>query len=385
MLTPHMKMGYGVSETIRALAHAMSRLRVTTVVGCLERDQHFDSLDIHRVSADPAQILDLMARIRAGVVVAHGSPFFEVLPQLTPHVRTVAYEYGDPTPEMFSHDAELRRRIADDKKTSVYPNVSAVAAISEFIRHDIGWPAAGIIRLGVDHIVDLGAKPWLPPPDPGAPLRVVTLMRLGEGEAHYKGNEILPLIRGAVLSERPDVRFEVMGRGTETDAARLEQQGFRVHLNATDEQRAQFLRDADVFVSPSQWEGCNLPLVEAQALGTAGLAFDTGAHPEYTPFVFPSVSLLAHQIVAYNDDRAGLLRDHGRVSYRFVRDTMSWDRAALEFKDLISGTNDHAPPRRPPLPRRVRSRARSVRLSIAHRGLGGTAKLAASRLGERRG
>ena len=370
MLTPRMRMGYGVSEAIAALAEAMVPHGVRSVVATPENDGHFAGITVVRAKAEAESVLDLAARHGASVVMAHGSPFFEVLPELTGHVRTIAYEYGDPTPEMFTEDAALRRQIADDKKTAVYPRVDAVAAISEFVRHEIDWPQARVIILGVEHVADLGPKKRRPV---NGTLRVGTLMRLGPGEAKYKGVELLPAIRDAITAVAPGVQFEVMGRGEPEDAQALEAAGFVVHRNATDSERTEFLRGLDVFISPSKWEGTNLPLVEAQALGTPGLAFDAGAHPEFTPLVFPSVRLMAWQVSAYVGDSA-LLEEHGRLSRDFVRHKMQWSRAGAELAALV---RDQAPPTAParrPMWARVRRKAQRGALSLRNHGLVGTIK-----------
>jgi glycosyltransferase involved in cell wall biosynthesis len=371
MLTPRMRMGYGVSEAIAALAQAMTSHGVITVVGTPENDGHFADLAVVRAKADAESLLDLAARHGATVVMAHGSPFFEVLPALSGRVRTIAYEYGDPTPEMFDDDADLRREIAESKKASVYPHVDAVAAISEFIRHEIEWPAAEVIILGVDHVPDQGPKRPRRG-DPG-PLRVGTLMRLGTGEARYKGVELLPTIRAAVQQLQPEVQFEVMGRGEPADAERLTSAGFVVHRNATDAERTAFLRGIDVFISPSKWEGTNLPLVEAQALGTPGLAFDTGAHPEFTPLVFSSVALMAEQVSAYARDRA-VLEEHGRLCRQFVRDTMQWNRAGAQLAGLVKDQAPDLPPARRNLMERIRRKVRRGALSLREHGVVGTIK-----------
>lgn len=385
MLTPLMKMGYGVPEAIASLARGMAPLGIDTVVGCMDSDDSFGDLQIRRVNPHAPLVLDLAAQEGATVVVANGSPFFEVLPALTGKVRTIAYEYGDPTPEMFDADAAERRAIVEHKRSAVYPNVDAVAAISEFIRHDIGWPQARVIVLGVDHIPDLGCKPAACAA--AAPLRVGTLMRLGAGEARYKGTELLPQLRSATadaLSAHDGaVRFEVMGRGTQADADRLREAGFTVHLNASDVERAAYLRELDVFISPSRWEGMNLPLVEAQALGTPGLAFDTGAHPEFTPLMFRSVADVALQVAAYDSDREGLLAAHGAGAYAFVRGRLRWQEAAEQMARLI---RDQAPldaPRRRRLPARVADKARRGVLSLRHHGLRETWRRNADKLRRR--
>ena len=378
MLTPWMKMGYGVAEAVAALSRNLTAMGIPTVVATLGEDGTFADVDVRRVTPDAAHITALAARLGASVAVAHGSPFFEILPALP--MGTIAYEYGDPTPELFGSDAAERRRIADSKRTDVYPLVGAVACISDFIRHDIRWPAAEVITLGIEHIPDLGPKPLVPPMDPDRPLRVGTLMRLGAGEAQYKGNRLLPALRTEVRRHRPTTQFEVMGRGTEADADLLRAEGFSVRLNASDADRLDFLRTIDVFVSPSQWEGTNLPLVEAQALGTPGLAFDTGAHPEFTPLVYPSLNLMARQIIAYDDSRYSLLRRHGNASHAFVRGRMSWEQAAHRLGDLIRRVDPGGAPSRPPFTSRMRVVARRTRSTVQEHGVQQTAKLAARKV-----
>jgi glycosyltransferase involved in cell wall biosynthesis len=366
MLTPHMKMGFGVAEAVANLATNLSAIGIQTTTGCLEHDKYFSGLDVRRVAPDPVSVLDAAARVGAKTIVAHGSPYFELLPALTDKVRTVAYEYGDPTPEMFAYDAEERRRIADFKKVSVYPHVDVVAAISEFIRHDIGWPDAEVVRLGIEHVPDLGPKPLVPPRRHDGPLRIGTLMRLGSGEARYKGNSQLLRIKDEVIQICPHAQFEVMGRGTAGDALSFEAAGFQVSLNATAAERTEFLRSIDVFISPSQWEGTNLPLVEAAALGTPALAFDTGSHPEFTPLVFSRTEQIVQQIVAYDADRSGLLRDHGAMCYQYVRRGMSWHESALEFGAIVSGRRRSVLHR--PLRARVGTRIGQFRSEVSANG-----------------
>lgn len=335
MLTPRMSLGYGVAEAVAMIVRELNQVGISGVVGCLEHDSHYSHIPCVRVPADPAAIADLAADAGAGVIIAHGSPYFEVLPPLTGRFRTVAYEYGDPTPELFGPvEAKRRHSVVQAKRLDVYPRVTAVAAISEFVQHDIGWPQARIIRLGVDHIPDLGPKSVTLVPARARPLRVGALMRMGTGEARYKGHQ--ELLGVARLVESADVRFEVMGRGTDADADVFREAGIVVHLNAADEERSAFLRDIDVFVTASLWEGTNLPLVEAQSLGTPGLALDTGAHPEFTPLVFDSPAAMAMQIDRYWQ-LPELLAAHGRMSYRFVRDRFVWAATAREIARLTVG------------------------------------------------
>lgn len=368
MLAPRMSVGFGVAEVVAMHVRQLRQLGIACEVGCLERDNAYSDVRPRRVAADPDAIRFEAARTGARVIIAHGTPYFETLPALAGDFWTVAYEHGDPTPELFDRDAAERRRITDRKRAMVYPAVDSVAAISEFIRQDIDWPDAEVILHGTEHIEDRGPKPWLPPRDASQPLRVGTLMRLGAGESRYKGHAELLELRARVAELHPDVSFEIMGRGAPEDATAF--RGFATHLNASSEERMDFLRCLDVFVTTSLWEGTNLPLLEAQALGTPGLAFDTGAHPEFTPFVFASVEAMAVQIDEYAR-HPDLLDSHGRMAYRFVRGGLSWNEAGLGLGRLIAqvtGAADRAAPPRPSLAQRQLAAARRFREGVRDSG-----------------
>ena len=373
MLTIRMQQGYGVSEVIGAIAPELESLGVGCHVGAMFTDDAFGDLDVRLVEPTPEAVASLAAKVGAEVVVAHGSPFLEVLPGLPEGLVTVAWEHGEPTPEFFTDDAAERREIIERIRASVYPQVDHVVAISEFVRHDIGWPQASVIINGADHVPDLGTKLWVPPrPDAGR-LRVGCLVRLGEGEAFYKGRELLGVLRAELDRLEVPADLEVMGRGTPQDASRLESEGFVVHLNATDEERTDFLRGIDVFVSPSKWEGCNLPLVEAAALGTPGLALDTGAHPEFTPLVYANLTLLALQVRAYAEDPA-LLRAHGDLCYRYVRSGMRWSFTAAALVDVIAGGQGRPLSRRAAASGRWQARAAAVKRVWQREGAAGTTR-----------
>lgn len=337
LLTSVMKRGYGVSVVAAELASKVSASGWDMHIGSLDIDEHFAAEGVVEIPDDITSIVTYCKEHSIDVIVAQTSPYFEKLPILDHWFRTVAYEHGDPTPELFPREGRARRRGVNHKRHHVYPNVSRVIAISDFIRADIGWPIASVVYNGCDHVPDRGPKPresFVARAD--EPLRVGTLMRLGHGEALYKGvAEFAALVTDYRSTDR--FRFSIMGRGDDADRTRWEELGVECRLNATDEERAEFLRGLDVFLSPSLWEGFNLPLVEAQALGTVGVAFDTGAHPETTPFVLSSRLELDAILEAWASDR-GLLDKASQASYAFVRSQFSWTRAAVEFAAELDAT-----------------------------------------------
>ena len=336
MLAVRMRPGFGVSVVIEALSKRLISRGFQVVVGCLEKEGDYDELTVVEVEPTSEAIRELADIHKACAVIAHTTPFFELLPTLH-GIPTWAWEHGDPSPEFFMEDSEERKKIANAKRSNVYANVTGVIAISHFIKADIGWPTAHVIHNGWEHVT-LGGQPDIPEFFPGKmherKLRVGTLLRMGVGEAYYKGIDVyLEMVRLA-KQQVENVEFFVMGRATEEDALPFAEEGITVFRNATDAERAAYLTGLDVFFSPSLWEGCNLPLVEAQAIGTVGLALDIGAHPEHTPFCIPSISSAAKKIEMYSENK-GLAMRHGELCKEFVTTRFSWDRSVDKFLELV--------------------------------------------------
>ncbi len=339
-LAIRMHNGYGVSVVVDELAVRLGSLGVKSIIGCLESDNSFVRSDVRILQPTTEALRTFIRDHGVGLVIAHTSPYFELLHTLREDAYVWAWEHGEPSPSFFPdsiyEDGETsRQRRADYKLTNIYPKLDAVIAISEFVRNDIGWLSAPVIYNGCDHVIDLSIKPR-PFFNDAKPLRVGTLLRLGKGEAAYKGIQPFLDVASYFKKQNSPVTFEIMGRGSPEDGEEFAKHGIKPHINGTDEERSAYLRGLDVFISCSLWEGFNLPLVEAQASGTVALALDVGAHPEVTPFICKNLADLCHRIETYDRDRH-LLYVHSKESYRFVRGRFLWDQCALElFKLMIS-------------------------------------------------
>jgi glycosyltransferase involved in cell wall biosynthesis len=334
-LTYRMMLGFGVDVVVNQVSIRLRKRGYRVVVGCIEADPAgFGNLQIERIRPTAEEVRALVQRTSASVVVAHTSPFFELLPELAGQASCWAWEHGDPTPSLFDKDRAERQRIKD-RKREIYPRLSGVIAISDFIRRDIGFPAAHVIYNGCDHAPETASKNQQDiPVGELRPLRIGTLMRLGSGEAFYKGNALFRQLAARLREAAPGISVCVMGRGNDGDARPFRDAGIDVRLNASDADKWRYLRQLDVFLSFSLWEGFNLPLAEAQALGTVGLAFDTGAHPEVTPLVLGNVDDAVAQIRAYDRNRE-LLLQHSQLCWHFVRQRFSWDRCAATFEQTV--------------------------------------------------
>lgn len=350
-LTYRMALGYGVDVVVSNIVKSLLQMGYQVTIGCLFMDDYYSDMDIHRFDvrpADTALLVEDVSRLIEDIdrlvedvgidsIIAHTSPFFEILPQLNSKTPKWAWEHGDPTPEFFPHEIARRRSVKEAKSQYSYPVITGVIAISDFIRTDIQWPSARIIHNGCDHVPDFGSKGMFDfDLNPFAKLKIGTLMRLGQGESYYKGNDLFLEIAKRCYAQNISAQFYVMGRGTPEDAAYFQSIGIETYLNAPDNQKWDYLRKLDMFFSPSLWEGCNLPLLEAQASGTLGFAFDTGAHPEVTPFIISSIDEAVALIKRMSTDRS-LLLEHSLLSYRFVRTRFSWKESTVKFLQITEG------------------------------------------------
>ena len=328
LLCSIMMRGYGVSIVADELAKNMPQYGWDLYVGAIQADGDFEAVSTFLIAPDTEEILKFCREWKIDVVLAQTTPYFEVLPQLASQIPVIVYEHGDPTPAFFLEDGDERERIRQNKIKNVYPYVSRVLASSHFLVQDINWPDAQVVTLGCDHVPDLGLKPEqdFELQSVGS-LKVGTLMRLGPGEAQYKGNAIFRQLAEQLRSRNSAIEFYVMGRGTPADGEEWRSIGIEPILNAPDEEKAKYLRELDIFVSPSMWEGFNLPIVEAQALGTVGIGFDTGAHPETALHLASSISDATSMIEHWNSDRVHLAYACERA-YKYVRKEFLWSMTA---------------------------------------------------------
>jgi glycosyltransferase involved in cell wall biosynthesis len=329
-LAAYMKKGYGVSVVIDSLCQEYAKIGIDVTVGCLESDGFFKSAEIVELEPNFGSIDTFATKIKCSVIVSHTTPFFELLPHLAKKYPVWSWEHGDPNPEFFIWDRQERQAIIERKQREIYHQLTGVIAISEYIKKEIEQPQAAVIYNGCDHIDHSEREEKIV----SAPIRIGTLVRLGAGETIYKGRPILTQLYNKLAKLDVPIELHIMGRGKEQDKKALESMGIVVHLNSTDEERLEYLKNLDIFVSTSLWEGFNLPLVEAQASGTVGIAFDVGAHPETTPFITRGVDDMV-ALISHYCDNPELLQKHSVQCERWVRNRFCWEITAQTSASLF--------------------------------------------------
>ena len=83
-------------------------------------------------------------------VVAHTPPFYSTFRFLGDWPRSIAYDYGEPMPELFP-DVEDRRIQLAEKRFSI-AMADRSFAISRSVQAEFGHPNMGVIPLGNSHL-----------------------------------------------------------------------------------------------------------------------------------------------------------------------------------------------------------------------------------------
>ncbi len=337
-LSCFLKKGYGVSVVLDIFARKMTASGSHVAVATLDADDFYSGFPIHKVDRTVDSVREVASQMVNPIIIAATTPFFEMLRELSQSYECWAWEMGDPTPALFPDDRQAREDIIANKKIIAYPYAKGVFTLSHFLKAEIGLKNGVVIHLGADHVPDLGSKNLDNiAVEKNRPLKVGTLVRFGKGEAFYKGNHLFTQLIHTMKTpeDRNQFEYHAAGAGKPEDVTGLEQQGIITHLNLSDEDKANYLRSLDVFISFSMWEGFNLPLVEAQALGTVGLAFDAGAHPEVTPFVCRDLEEMKQLLLAFSENRSHLI-DCSSLSYKFVRQRFCWTRAVNQMTTCLA-------------------------------------------------
>jgi GT2 family glycosyltransferase/glycosyltransferase involved in cell wall biosynthesis len=258
-------------------------------------------LEVH----DPRSAATLAADLEVDVIVAHTPPFFGVARWTGTYPPVLAYDYGEPPPEYFPKDTAARREVLDDKYFSL-SMCTRVLAISDAVANESVIAPDGVVPLGNGH---LGR--WSPALDDRRQrIRsehgwenlniVLNVCRFHAGERAYKGIGHYADLRDELMISDPTLAartiFVLCGKGDPKDVAAMESRGLRVFANVTDSEITDLYAAADIYANFSQWEGYNLGIGQALAMGLPVVASDIPAHRAFGVFVTNEMTEAARQI-----------------------------------------------------------------------------------------
>ena len=279
--------GHGVPVVLAMQAEALVKAGFDVIVAGPQSGNDFPYegcrfLEVH----DPEAAALAALLYRVDCVVAHTPPFFSTVRWLGSDFPFMAYDYGEPPADWFD-DAVIRHEVAREKETS-FAMADCVYAISQAIRDESVAAYTGIIPLGNSH---LGI--WQ---DGHVATRQAVRERLGwqdrfvilnvcrfhRAERRYKGVDRYADTMRAFKATYPDLAarcvFVLCGKGAPRDVKDMQQEGLAIFPNVTDETMAELYMAADAYLNFSQWEGYNLGIAQALAMGLPTFASDIPAH-----------------------------------------------------------------------------------------------------------
>lgn len=305
MLSITHQIGHGVPVVINEQARFLVRHGHEVIIGGPLKKNEFSYEGCKRVELVGPQEAAIYA-VQQGVdcVVMHTPPYFSTPRWLGDACATLVYDYGEPNPEFFP-DAEARRAVLAEKRLCL-PMSDRLYAISQSICDEANEPQMQPIRIANSHLTvwetAYGQRRITTREEMGWQDKIVVLnvCRFHKSERHYKGIDDYVALLAAFRRSHPEIAqrivFLLCGKGTEQDQAEMEAQGLHILANAPDERLIDMYAAADIYVNLSRWEGYNLGIGQALAMGLPVLASDIPAHREFGVPVSNDTGALAQQL-----------------------------------------------------------------------------------------
>lgn len=288
------EMGHGVPVVMNLQASHLARAGHDIFVGGPKGQREMAYEGCRRIYLSGAAEAAAFA-VEQGMdcVIVETPPFFSIARWLGEWPRTLFLDHGEPPPEFFP-DAAARRTIAAEKRMCL-TMASKVFAISAAVRNEGYEVRAQIIPNANSHLLlwedSLRKRRDEVRRKHGWENKIVVLnvCRLHTAERHYKGvdkyAELLQEFQFARPTLAAQTVFVLCGKATPGDVEEMQKVGFEIFENVTDKELGEFYLAADVYANFSRWEGYNLGIGQALAVGLPVIASDITAHrafPIYT-------------------------------------------------------------------------------------------------------
>ena len=326
LAAPVLERGYGVATVAlaqeRLLREAGFRVQMISM-----RAGDGASPDLLRAPPMPFGFSEICRSMGAGLAIVHGPPFLTTV--ATVGLDIVHWEHGLVFPEFLREPYATRARRELSTRVSQCRKAGLVVCPSRTLADRLELPLARVIPNGADHLP-------LPVVSRNPAERILlAVLRTGPVEDQYKGLPDLLELPSRLGPRHPwTLRVVLTGPG-DADRA-LREAGWTVFRSTSREELGRHFAESSAYLAPSRCESFDLPLVEAQRAGAAGLAYHGSAHPETCPHLYGSVEEAAQILGRW--DRGGLeaareaslhhaapftWENHGRALVSLVRERLT--------------------------------------------------------------
>jgi GT2 family glycosyltransferase len=335
MLSSTHQVGHGVAVVVDLQARHLASLGHKVFVGGPIGTREFAYENCQRVYLnDPKEAAVFAMQYGMDCVVMHTPPFYSSVRWLGSGVKTLAYDYGEPDPDFFPDGDERRSQLFE--KAFCLEMADAIYAISEAVKNEAPHQNVGVIPLGNSHLATWhqdfsarrasvrAARRW------EDKIVVLNVCRFHEGERYYKGIDEYCALKDRLqdrADNAPSVVFCLAGKGSESDVEDMQARGLSVFANVSDEELVDLYCAADIYVNFSKWEGYNLGIGQALAMGLPVLASDIPAHRAFNVFTTNDLGVASEK-----------LQDMARHHPTPVRTAIlsPWDSPLNQFSEILN-------------------------------------------------
>lgn len=256
----------------------------------------------------------------------HTPTFNTWLPFLKRNGKTIVFYYGNSPSNNYVGFKKYRKHIMDIMENSFYfKYADTIVSISKFLKESLKIKhrkKTHVIYLGSDHIKNdfkqmsiSKRKQILKNFNIKNNDKLITYIgRLDYHNNPYKNTKLL----FKLAKQLDDHKYKIITMGFPENNIQEEMYKAAIYsiANASNKELISILNKSTVHVSPSLWEGFNLPLIEAQALGVPVVAFNIGAHPEVV-----------------NNSRSGFLVKNEKEFFNKIKLLLSDAKLRKEFSE----------------------------------------------------
>ena len=350
-LTERMTLGYGVAVVTDRLAEGLADLGNEVTVYTVFNDDTFrggkyglvvlpvkSSVIASRYDSRAERVVDSAFEKGEDMWIVESFPFFKAASRFSR--PWIAIDHGIVPSKYFPF---LKRHHFDYIRKTQYgeyfQKASAIVCVSKFLFEDLTpilQNKGMVIHPGIDHYqrsvaVDLRRE---------LDINGVAMLFVGRPAtaAPYKGVQTLVDIYTTLKQEIGKLSLLIAGPCSMEEQRRLEAEGVMVMNGLLPEYMPSVFRCADVFATATQWEGFDLPLLEASYFGIPVVAYKIGAHPEIvkdgeTGFLVSDQAEFADKLKRLVQD-TGLRKQMGRKGSDYAAN-FRWSRAVDAFDKLV--------------------------------------------------
>lgn len=290
LLSSAHKIGYGVPVVVKQQARSLILAGYDVIVGGPISSEDVEYESSGRVSIkDEIEAADFAVRNKISLIISHTPPFFSVAEHVGTGIKTYMLDYGEPSPDWFA-DYHARKDVNRKKrKASAYND--RVFTISKSIYNQQLSLEAIVSRIGSSHLGTWNENWNLIRAEKRSDnlyngrFVILNVCRFHEQERKYKGIDRFIEIKNEFVKLFPHHArksiFVLAGKGNEHDREHVENSGVKVIANPTDADLLELYAQADLYMNFSRWEGYNLGIGQALAMGLPVIASDIEAHREF--------------------------------------------------------------------------------------------------------